>query len=236
MNKPNRYWSVVPAAGVGSRMGAAKPKQYLSLHGKTVIEHTLLRLATHPLVSGVVVAISSDDQHWQQLDLSAYSNIQSAEGGKERCHSVLNGLQLLSTIADQDDWVLVHDAARPCIHHDDISQMINALADHPVGGLLGLPVADTMKRTNPEADVLQTVSRDNLWRALTPQMFRLGQLHHALQSALDDHFLVTDEASAIEHIGLKPRMVEGRADNIKITRPDDLSLAEMYMAQQEKNQ
>lgn len=235
MNKQNRFWSVVPAAGVGNRMGATIPKQYLSLHGKTVIEHTLSRLATHPLISGVVVAISADDQHWQQLDLTAFNNIHTAEGGLERCHSVLNGLQLLSTFADQDDWVLVHDAARPCIHHDDISLMIKTLTDHPVGGLLGLPVADTMKRTNPEADVLQTVSRDNLWRALTPQMFRLGRLHQALQSALDDHFLVTDEASAIEHIGLKPRMVEGRADNIKITRPDDLSLAEMYLAQQEKS-
>ena len=116
----------------------------------------------------------------------------------------------------------------------DISMMIETLSKHPVGGLLGLPVADTMKRTNPNGDVLQTVSRDNLWRALTPQMFRLGQLHQALQLALDDHFIVTDEASALEHIGLKPRMVAGRADNIKITRPEDLQLAEMYLAQQEK--
>ena len=147
---------------------------------------------------------------------------------------MLNGLQLLSSIASEDDWVLVHDAARPCIHHDDISHMIDILKDHPVGGLLGLPVADTMKRTGAEGNVLQTVSRDNLWRALTPQMFRLGQLQKALQTALDDQFLVTDDASAMEHIGLQPLMVEGRADNIKITRPDDLSLAEMYLAQQER--
>ncbi len=236
MNSLNRFWSVVPAAGVGSRMGASIPKQYLTLHCKTVIEHTLSRLCSHPQMSGVVVAISADDQYWQKLDLSGYVNIHLAEGGAERCHSVLNGLHGLSEMADENDWVLVHDAARPCIHHDDISHMIETLKDHPVGGLLGLPVADTMKRTGAEGNVLQTISRDNLWRALTPQMFRLGQLQKALQTALDDQFLVTDDASAMEHIGLQPRMVEGRADNIKITRPDDLSLAEMYLAQQEKQQ
>ena len=235
MNSPNRYWSVVPAAGVGSRMAAAIPKQYLTLHGKTVIEHTLSRLCGHPQLSGVVVAISAGDEHWQQLDLSDYDNIHVAEGGAERCHSVLNGLQLLSGFADANDWVLVHDAARPCIHHTDITQMIDALKDHPVGGLLGLPVADTMKRSNSSDDVLETVSREHLWRALTPQMFRLGQLQQALQTALADGFLVTDDASAIEHTGLKPRMIAGRGDNIKITRPEDLSLAEMYLAQQEKD-
>lgn len=235
MSKANKYFSVVPAAGVGSRMGAAVPKQYLRLHGKTVIEHSLTRLCAHPLIEGVVVAISADDQYWPQQRLPDPNKIHVAQGGAERCHSVLNGLQLLSGIADADDWVLVHDAARPCLHPDDITHMIEALRDHPVGGLLGVPVADTVKRTNPEGDVLQTVSRDNLWRALTPQMFRLGQLQQALQSALDEHFLVTDEASAMEHAGFIPRMVEGRADNIKITRPEDLSLAELYLAQQEKH-
>jgi len=235
MNKQSKFWSVVPAAGVGSRMAAAVPKQYLQLHGKTVIEHTLSRLSSHPQMSGVVVAISMGDEHWQDLELWTYNNIQVANGGAERCHSVLNGLKLLSGIAAADDWVLVHDAARPCIHHDDLSHMIEVLKDHPVGGLLGLPVADTMKRTSGDGDVLETVSREHLWRALTPQMFRLGQLHQALQTALDDGFLVTDDASAIEHIGLKPRMIAGRGDNIKITRPEDLSLAEMYLAQQEKD-
>ncbi len=235
MSKANKYFSVVPAACVGSRMGAAVPKQYLRLHGKTVIEHSLTRLCAHPLIEGVVVAISADDQYWPQQRLPDPNKIHVAQGGAERCHSVLNGLQLLSGIADADDWVLVHDAARPCLHPDDITHMIEALRDHPVGGLLGVPVADTVKRTNPEGDVLQTVSRDNLWRALTPQMFRLGQLQQALQSALDEHFLVTDEASAMEHAGFIPRMVEGRADNIKITRPEDLSLAELYLAQQEKH-
>lgn len=229
-----RYWAVVPAAGSGSRMNTAVPKQYLQLHGKTVIEHSLSRLCSHPQISGVVVAISADDEHWQQLDLSVYKNIHVTEGGAERCHSVLNGLQLLSGIAAADDWVLVHDAARPCIHHDDITHMLDVLKDHPVGGLLGLPVADTMKRTGGDDEVLETVSREHLWRALTPQMFRLGQLKQALQTALADGFLVTDDASAMEHIGLKPRMLAGRGDNMKITRPEDLILAETYLARQEK--
>ena len=235
MNRLNRYWSVVPAAGVGSRMGTIVPKQYLSLYGKTVIEHTLSRLCRHPQISGVVVAISVGDKYWQQLDLSGHNNIHVAVGGAERCHSVLNGLQLLSGFADVNDWVLVHDAARPCIHHDDISRMIDVLKDHPVGGLLGLPVADTMKRSNAAGEVLETVSREHLWRALTPQMFRLGQLQQALQTALADGFLVTDDASAMEHIGRQPGLIAGRGDNIKITRPEDLSLAEMYLAQQEKD-
>lgn len=234
MSRANKYFSVVPAAGVGSRMGAATPKQYLKLHGRTVIEHTLARLCSHPMIEGIAVAIRADDQYWPQQHLPEPAKIHVAQGGVERCHSVLNGLRLLSGFADADDWVLVHDAARPCLHHDDITHMIEVLMAHPVGGLLGVPVADTMKRTTPAGDVLQTVSRDNLWRALTPQMFRLGRLQQALQSALDDHFMVTDEASAMEHIGLKPRMVAGRADNIKITRPDDLSLADLYLAQQEK--
>ncbi len=233
MNKQNRYWFVVPAAGIGHRMAAAVPKQYLELHGKTVIEHTMSRLCRHPQVSGVVVAISADDEHWQQLDLSDDDTIYVAEGGAERCHSVLNGLQLLSGFAAANDWVLVHDAARPCIHHADITHMIDSLKEHPVGGLLGLPVTDTMKRSNTNGDILETVSREHLWRALTPQMFRLGQLQQALQTALADGFLVTDDASAIEYAGLKPRMIAGRGDNIKITRPEDLSLAEMYLTQQE---
>lgn len=234
MNSYPRFWAVVPAAGVGSRMGAAIPKQYLPLHGKTVIEQTLARLALHRRISGVAVSISNTDAHWPHLDLDEFHTIIQAAGGAERCHSVLNGLTALGAYADDDDWVLVHDAARPCIHPNDIDRLIDGLNSHDVGGLLGLPVADTVKRCSAEADVLETVPRDYLWRALTPQMFRLGQLRDALETALSDGFLVTDEASAIEHMGLQPKIIEGRADNIKITRPDDLSLAAMYLAQQEK--
>ena len=155
-------------------------------------------------------------------------------GGAERCHSVLNGLRLLTPRAHDDDWVLVHDAARPCVRVEDISLLIERLRDHPVGGLLGLPVADTMKRADAAGNVLETVPRDGLWRALTPQMFRLGLLRAALERALDNGLLVTDEAQAVEAAGQVPCMVEGHADNIKITRAQDLVLAQLYLQQQER--
>ncbi len=224
-----RYWVVIPAAGVGSRMQADRPKQYLPLAGKSVIEQTIACFSHHPEISGIVVALSSGDPWWPSLTIDTHVPLYTADGGAERCHSVLNGLQLLSQYANEDDWVLVHDAARPCLRREDIDQLLSALTDDPVGGLLGLPVADTVKRTDTEGRVEATVPREQLWRALTPQMFRLGTLRNALQQALDDGFLVTDEASAIEHAGLRPQMVEGHGDNIKVTRPDDLRLAELFL-------
>ena len=230
---PN-YWAVVPAAGIGKRMGVAIPKQYLQLHGCTVIEHTLSRLCRHSHISAVVVALGAEDEHWPAVAdrLANQCTLITTVGGVERCHSVYNGLLKLADQARDDDWVLVHDAARPCLHHNDIDRLIATLVDHAVGGLLGVPVADTMKRTNEQGDVIATVSRDNLWRAMTPQMFRYGLLKAALADALVGNVIVTDEAAAIERAGHTPRMVECRADNIKITRPEDLTLAEMYMAKQ----
>ena len=234
MNSTLRYWAILPAAGVGSRMAAAVPKQYLQLHGRSVIEHTLEKLIHHPRFSGVVVVLGADDACWSELNLASADKLQITEGGAERCHSVLNGLELLQNQANNDDWVLVHDAVRPCLHKQDIDKLIAQLSSHSVGGLLGVPVSDTMKRTNSEGDVIDTVSRKNLWRALTPQMFRYGLLKGALADALNSGELVTDEAAAVERAGHTPRMVEGRPDNIKITRPEDLALAEMYLARQEK--
>ncbi|MCW8828564.1 MAG: 2-C-methyl-D-erythritol 4-phosphate cytidylyltransferase [Gammaproteobacteria bacterium] len=227
-----KFWAVIPAAGVGKRMQADRPKQYLELHGRTVLEHTLMRFLDHPQITGVVVALTDGDPYWQRLALS-HPKLMSAPGGEERCHSVLNALQVLQQRATESDWVLVHDAARPCLRREDVDRLIAALTDHPVGGLLGLPVADTMKRTDAEDTVLETVPRDNLWRALTPQMFRLGELAQALESALKKGQLVTDEASAMELAGKAPKMVEGHGDNIKITRPQDLRLAELYLAEQD---
>ncbi len=229
----SRYWAVIPAAGVGSRMGAAVPKQYLMLSGKTVLEHTLSRIARHPLIHGVVVVIAPGDEFFQRLNLPRQKNVLLSLGGAERCHSVLNGLNTLAEHAADDDWVLVHDAARPCIRAEDITRLIEALRDHPAGGLLGLPVADTMKRSDREGNVIATVEREGLWRALTPQMFRLGVLRDALEAALSQGVLVTDEAQAVEAAGHAPRMVEGHGDNIKITRPQDLVLAQLYLQQQE---
>jgi 2-C-methyl-D-erythritol 4-phosphate cytidylyltransferase len=229
MSDQAKYWAVIPAAGVGSRMQADRPKQYLPLHGKTVLEHTLARFLDHPQISGVVVALSENDPWWQELALQ-HPKLHAVLGGAERCHSVLNALNGLQSQADEMDWVLVHDAARPCLRSEDIGQLINALHEHPVGGLLGLPVADTVKRTGNDDTVQETVPREHLWRALTPQMFRLGELRAALDSALEQGQLVTDDASAMELAGKAPKMIAGHADNIKITLPSDLRLAELYLS------
>ncbi|HEX22235.1 MAG TPA: 2-C-methyl-D-erythritol 4-phosphate cytidylyltransferase [Chromatiales bacterium] len=224
-----RCWAVIPAAGVGVRMQADRPKQYLPLLGKTVIEYTLQRLLAHSCIGGAVVAISSDDCWWPEIKIETDKPLWVAEGGDERCHSVLNALQTLSARAADQDWVLVHDAARPCLRSEDIDELIHRCAAHPVGGLLAVPVKDTLKRADAVQNVLETVDRNRLWHAQTPQMFRLGPLRDALQQALAANALVTDEASAMERAGQAPLLVEGHADNIKITHPEDLAMADLYL-------
>ena len=232
----NRYWGIMPAGGIGSRMKADKPKQYLPLGRATVIEYSLNKLFELPGITSIVIAINRDDQYWKSLNLSADQRLTRVDGGAERNQSVLNALEFLSQQAKADDWVLVHDAARPCVHISDLKKLIHTLKNHPVGGLLATPVRDTMKRVTPELQVTTTVDRNNLWQALTPQMFRFGLLHQALKSALEQGLPVTDESSALEYAGYTPQLVEGRSDNIKITHPDDLRLAEIYLnaQQQEK--
>ena len=228
-----KFWAVVPAAGVGKRMGSDCPKQYLQLLGRTILQRTLDRLLNHPLVAGVVVAISEGDEYWQEIAPNYQGkNLHVAPGGQERCHSVLNGLNVLQTLASDKDWVLVHDAARPCLSAVDISRLIETLREDAVGGILGVPVADTIKRVTTTNSIETTVDRSGLWRALTPQMFQLSVLIEALSSALNAGVLVTDEASAIEWAGMSPRMVEGSPENIKITLPQDLWLAECYINHQ----
>jgi 2-C-methyl-D-erythritol 4-phosphate cytidylyltransferase len=211
-------------------MGAELPKQYLNIAGRRIIDHSLERLLDHPRIGGVYLALSAQDDIWQECDFAADPRICKVEGGQERCHSVLNALHLLKQKAVDDDWVLVHDAARPCLSRDDLDRLITALIDHPVGGLLGVPVRDTLKSVNPQGRVEGTIPRDGLWHALTPQMFHLGMLYEALDNALERGALVTDEASAIELAGYQPLMVEGDAGNIKITRPEDLALAADYLS------
>ncbi len=228
-----RYWAVVPAAGVGRRMGSVTPKQYMQLNGRLVIEHTLETLLACQRLDGVYVAVSPDDEWWGDTAMAKHPQLVRVDGGPERCHSVLNALNLLQQSAAPDDWVLVHDAARPCLRSDDLEKLIDTLHDHPIGGLLGVPVRDTMKRADTQAAISETVSRDGLWHAYTPQMFRLGPLHQALEQAIAKGLIVTDDASAMELAGVKPLMIEGHDDNIKITRPEDLVLAEFYLKQQE---
>ena len=229
MSKKTTYWAVVPAAGVGRRMGSDIPKQYLSLNGRLVIEHTLQRLLDHPRIKQTLVALSPNDEWWPDTAYADHPGIIVVDGGVERCHSVLNALIRLSGIASDEDWVLVHDAARPCLRGSDIDRLIEQLDDHPVGGVLGMPVRDTMKRTGESGQIRETVCREGLWHAFTPQMFRLGTLYRALSRAVGQGEPVTDEASAIELAGLSPKLIEGRPDNIKITRPEDLALAAFYL-------
>lgn len=214
-------------------MGADVPKQYLSLRGKAVIEHSVERVSSHPRVEAVVVVLSPEDRWWEHLTLAKGGAILQARGGAERCHSVLNGLRALADRADADDWVLVHDAVRPCLRVADVERLIAEASTHPAGGLLGLPVRDTMKRAGAGGEVRETVERTGLWHALTPQMFRVGALREALEEALARGVLVTDEAQAMERLGARPRMVEGHPDNIKITGQQDLVLASLYLANQE---
>ncbi len=232
MSATPAYWAVLPAAGVGRRMGATMPKQYLPLAGRRVIDHSLTPLLAEPRIRGVVVALDPQDALWPSTSFAGDGRLQRVAGGAERCHSVLNALDALSERARADDWVLVHDAARPCLRDADLANLIDTLRDDPVGGILAMPVRDTMKEADAAGRIGHTLARERLWHALTPQMFRLGLLREALQSAIAAGKLVTDDASAVELVGRAPRLVEGHADNIKITRPEDLPLAELYLTQQ----
>ena len=227
------YWAVVPAAGVGKRMGTKTPKQYLPLCGLAVIEHTIARLLAYPRIKAVTVVVGTNDEWWASVPSG--SRVHRVDGGAERCHSVLNGLKsLLATHAGPKDRVIVHDAVRPCLRVEDIDRLIEEVADYEDGGLLGVPVRDTMKRVDDKNCVSETVSREQLWHALTPQMFPLKVLYDALHNAIDSQALVTDEASAMELAGYRPKMVDGHPDNIKITRHTDLELAALYLAEQQQ--
>ncbi|MGH8478279.1 MAG: 2-C-methyl-D-erythritol 4-phosphate cytidylyltransferase [Gammaproteobacteria bacterium] len=229
-----RVWAAIPAAGLGARMGGDVPKQYLPLCGVPVLAHGLRRLGDHPKVSGVVVALAPGDPFWPRLEVRCRAPVRVTRGGVERCHSVLAALRELAVLGDGDDWALVHDAARPCLRRADLDRLIEALWDHPVGGLLAVPVGDTLKRAGPAGEVLGTVARDGLWQAQTPQMFRLGALIEALTQVAAGGGVVTDESQAMERMGLAPRLVEGHAGNIKITRPEDLARAALYLRSQDQ--
>ncbi|MFU8837863.1 MAG: 2-C-methyl-D-erythritol 4-phosphate cytidylyltransferase [Thiohalomonadaceae bacterium] len=223
-----RHWVIIPAAGIGTRMRADRPKQYLQLAGKSVLEHTLAIFLDHPRIDGLVLALAAGDPWWPALGIR-HAKLQLAEGGAERCDTVLHALDAIAGQAAAEDWVLVHDAARPCLRRSDLDLLLDTLKGHPCGGLLGIPIADTIKRSNAQNEVEATVPRDGLWRALTPQMFRYAALRKALQQARDRGLHVTDDASAMELAGQQPLMVEGHGDNIKITRPEDRLLAELYL-------
>jgi 2-C-methyl-D-erythritol 4-phosphate cytidylyltransferase len=214
-------------------MRTDRPKQYLPLLGRPILLHTLERLGRYPRLRGLVVGIAADDAYWPTLTTNIPNLLTTYIGGAERAQTVLNGLRALEPYASADDWVLVHDAARPCLRHSDIDALLADVAGHADGGLLALPLSDTVKRADHNGCSEETVPRTGLWRALTPQVFRLAALRDALETAMAEGIDITDEASAMEFSGARPRLVPGHADNIKITLPEDLALAELYLREQE---
>lgn len=225
---------VVPAAGVGKRMLADCPKQYLTIENKSILEHTIERLLSHPAINKVIIALGEHDEYFTQTSLVNNAQVDIVVGGKERVDSVLAGINAIEQ--QQYPWVLVHDAARPCVSHNDITALISHCLAKKVGGLLASPVRDTMKRTKvtalDENQVLATVEREELWHALTPQMYPVNELKNAIISGLKTNVALTDESSAVELAGFPSLLISASSENIKITHPDDLALAAFYLNKQ----
>lgn len=223
-------WAVLPAAGRGTRFGGGTPKQYLEVAGQTLIAHALDALLGHPRVAGAVVALAADDARWPGWTIRNGKPVLHCVGGDARADSVLAALRIVPADAHADPLVLVHDAARPNLHRDDLDRLIAAADASADGAILAAPVRDTLKRADAQWRIAATEPRDSLWRALTPQAFRRGALIAALQLARADGVAVTDEAMAIERTGAHPRLVEGRDDNLKITTPADLALVDYLLS------
>lgn len=223
-------WAVVPAAGRGARFGGETPKQYLEVAGRPLLAHTLRALCAHPTVEGVVVVLAQDDTRWPGWAAIDGKPVATCIGGSERADSVLAGLAALPDSVRPDEFVLVHDAARPNLHRDDLDRLLEFGRNDPVGAILAAPVRDTLKRAGDDGGIDGTESRERLWRAFTPQLFRRLQLSRALQAARDSGVAVTDEAMAMERQGLRPLLIEGREDNLKVTTAADLALFEFLLA------
>lgn len=238
-----RFWALVPASGIGSRMQADRPKQYLPLGSKTILETTLERLLSHELIEGLVLVLAAHDDYWPTLEFHSSKPLLIAPGGAERANSVLSGLECLQQHSLSQGWpleqvqVLIHDAVRPCIRHEDLSRLMQLGQSHVGGALLAQPVTDTLKQANAEQQSQTTVPRAGLWRAQTPQMFGLQSIQQALHHALEQGHNLTDDASAMELQGAAPLLVEGSPDNLKITFASDLALAySLLQAQGEGNE
>lgn len=225
-------WAVIPAAGRGTRFGGPLPKQYMEIAGRPLLGHALDALFADPRVDGAMVALAADDDRWPGWASLHGKPVLSCVGGGERADSVLAALQALPADVGDDALIIVHDAARPNLHALDLQRLIDAASADADGAILAAPVRDTLKRADAGADVriLATQPRDQLWRALTPQAFRRGDLTAALLRARADGVAVTDEAMAMERTGARPRLVEGREDNLKVTTPADLALAEFLLS------
>ena len=231
-----KVWAIVPAGGTGSRMNTVIPKQYLPLNRRSVIEHTLSRLCECDSVSQLVIGIANNDAHWPQLGFKHKKLAAVVQAGAERVDTVENCLRFIVQQGGAEDWALVHDAARPCVRVAEIEALISTVNDHAAGGILAVPLSDTIKRSGKAgmgSKILETVPRDDLWRAMTPQLFKVGDLLSAIEKAHSRGMLVTDEASAMEAWGVQPLLVPCSPDNIKITLPQDIQFAQMILQAQQ---
>lgn len=233
IDQESRFWAIVPAAGNGRRMQQSEPKQYTLLNGKPILEHSISALLLSNVLEKVLVCIAPGDQQWTKLDVASNDKVEHIIGGATRAQSVLNGLEALNQLARQDDWVLVHDAARPCVKTTTVLRLMAELANDDVGGILACRSNDTLKYATQEVptSIMNTLDRNAIWRAQTPQMFRFGLLNAALSSALKNDLDITDEASAMESAGHNVRLIEGDSDNLKVTTKGDLALAEFLLRQ-----
>ena len=222
-------WAVVPAAGLGRRMAAEVPKQYLQISGVTLLEHTLRALLDCAQLRGLVVALDPGDRRADNIGLLSDPRVMTTAGGVDRAESVRSGLAALETLAEPNDWVLVHDAARPCLPLNDLIGFVQTITESGVGGLLARPCTDTLKVVSEDGVVASTLDRATIWRAQTPQMFRLGILCSALDQARKEGLHVTDDASAVEASGYPVQILEGPASNIKVTVPEDLELVKFHL-------
>jgi 2-C-methyl-D-erythritol 4-phosphate cytidylyltransferase len=229
MSEAVRRWAVVPAAGRGERFGGRVPKQYRTLLGRPVVSWSVAALLADRSIARVMVVLARGDRRWRAVAESRDPRVSTCTGGLRREHSVANALAALSGVARERDWVIVHDAARPCLRREDLRSLLESTRRDAVGGLLAVPVSDTLKRLGAGGRSERTVSRDGLWRALTPQAFRYGLLARALGLCIERERVVTDEASAVEALGLRPLLVRGHADNIKVTEAEDRVLAEAIL-------
>lgn len=227
--RETELWAVIPATGTGKRMQANRPKQYLKVESKTILEMTLDNLLSYPAIRGVVLILHPQDCYWEGLEYRHEKTILLSAGGEQRHQSVFNGLMTLRQMVKGDPIVLIHDAVRPFVLHHDLTRLIEAVKACEDGALLAAPVADTLKLSNDQCSVLQTQSRDDLWRAFTPQAFSLSRILQALNYVIENDLVVTDDASAMELLGYHPRLVEGDHLNIKITHPKDLKIAQLLL-------
>lgn len=232
-NSLGQYTVVMPAAGVGKRMRASCPKQYLTIKNKTILEHTVQRLLSHEAIGHVVIALGENDEYFSTTSLINNENVTVVVGGKERVDSVLAGLKQLN--AEHEHWVMVHDAARPCVQHQDLTKLISYCLENNHGGILATPARDTMKQATSTGVIDKTLDRSQMWHALTPQMYKTAELTAAITQAITQNITITDESSAMEAFDHASGLVNGSSDNIKITQPEDLCLAEFILQQQEND-